>query len=125
MKARTVAEWVTAATIGVVSAWALTSMIDDTPPPAPEPTPVSGQLDSGSASPPAEDEPGWNCLTDGNQTCGPDWSPLTAGQLEAITIAHAGFDDWQGCLTDDVTVVCDDGYTYAWEWVAVTDYGLV
>ena len=114
MRARTVAEVAAGVTIGLVSAWALTSMIDDTPPPAPEPTPVSGQLDSGSASPPAEDEQGWNCLTMGNLECGPAWAPLTAEQLRGITWSHDGYDDWQGCLTDGVTVVCDDGYVYVW-----------
>lgn len=115
-------ELVGCVTIGVVSALLIVSMMDREMPPAPEPTPVTGQVPQGEAlSPPAEDEPGWNCLTMGNLECGPDWAPLTAEQIQGITWSHAGYDDWQGCLTDQVTVVCDDGYVY--EWVKVpADY---
>lgn len=104
--------------VGVVGA--LIVVVAASPPsPPPEPTPVT--VDAGTASPPAEDEPGWNCLTMGNLECGPDWVPLTAEQIQGITRSHAGYDDWQGCLTDQVTVVCDDDYV--WEWVEVpADY---
>ena len=107
-------------TIGVVAAVIIVvAASPPTPPPAPEPTPVTGQVPQGQA---LEDEQGeedlwWNCLTEGNLECGPTYHPLTTGQVQAITIAHDGLDDWQGCLTDDVTVVCPDSYVYLWEWV--------
>lgn len=113
-------ELIGCAVAGVVGA--LIVIVAASPPsPPPEPTPVTGELDAGTSSPPAEDEPGWNCLTMGNLECGPEWAPLTAEQIQEITRSHAGYDDWQGCLTDQVTVVCDDDYVY--EWVKVpTDY---
>jgi len=104
-------ELVGCVTIGVVAALGVVWTADRDVPPAPEPSPVIGQVPQGQ---PFEDEPGWNCLTMGNQTCGPDWAPLTAEQLRGITWSHDGYDDWQGCLTDGVTVVCDDGYVYVW-----------
>ena len=109
-------ELVGCVTIGVVAALGVVWTADRDVPPAPEPSPVIGQVPQGQA---LEDEQGeedlwWNCLTEGNLECGPTYHPLTTGQVEGITWSHDGYDDWRGCLTDGVTVVCDDGYVYVW-----------
>lgn len=75
----------------------------------------------GEVSPePAEDQPGWNCLTMGNLECGPDWVPVTAELGDALAEGEdfdTGYPDstWDGCLVngtpgDAITVVCPDGY---------------
>jgi hypothetical protein len=120
------------AVVGVTAAWAVVSAADTPAPPAPEPTPVTGQAPGGDAlDDTGEEDLWWNCLTEGNLTCGPDWSPLTTAQRSELAELHDGLttwedgsDPWQGCLTDQVTVVCPDTYVYVWPSVTFTG-GLV
>ena len=102
--------------LGCVTAGVVGALIVAVAASPPEPAPVPA-VTASSPGGPAEDEPGWNCLTMGNLECGPTYHPLTTGQHQALVTAHGGLDDWQGCLTDQVTVVCPDSYVYLWEWV--------
>ena len=56
-----------------------------------------------------EDEPGWNCLTMGNHSCGPEWTPFWGDIYDLDPNAPH-----ENCLVrigDTSTVVCPDGYT--------------
>ena len=58
---------------------------------------------------PAEDEPGWNCLTMGNRSCGEGWEPADPEwTTEPDGTTH------EGCLVligDTSYIACPDGYT--------------
>lgn len=70
---------------------------------------------------PTEDEPGWNCLTMGNLTCGPTYVPVVTavlgdGSLLTDALVEGERQDWSGCLIefgDTSTIVCPDGYVEA------------
>ena len=58
---------------------------------------------------PEEDEPGFNCLTMGNHSCGPEWTPFWGDIYDLDPNAPH-----ENCLVrigDTSTVVCPDGYT--------------
>ena len=63
---------------------------------------------------PAEDEPGWNCLTMGNYECGPDYIPVSTSLAEILTKSYGPY-NWESCVfqaaeDDTFTVACPDGY---------------
>lgn len=59
---------------------------------------------------PSEDDPTFNCLTDGNRTCGPDWQPLPEEVYPDL-----GVSDDEQCvwlIGDTTTVACSDGQVF-------------
>ena len=98
-----------------------------TPETTPHPAPAHVSQASRTTLPPApvrtfeqkyEDDPTWNCFTDGNQSCGDVprvtqslGDSLSEGDNEAP--AHAGTRNWESCviLPNPRTINCPDGYT--------------
>lgn len=79
--------------------------------------PYTRSLDRAAVSQPAEDEPGWNCFTMGNRSCGtlPHVTPEMAGDVyaEGDTEPPRSSDTrrWEDCVVaDDRTVMCPDGF---------------
>lgn len=65
--------------------------------------------DSLITSEPAEDEPGFNCLTMGNRICGPDWQPADPEwSAEPDGTTH---EDCLVLIGETTYLVCPDGYT--------------
>ncbi len=72
------------------------------------------------AAEPAEDAPGWNCLTMGNKVCGSKWRPVDQAFAEILAqdardTQTPGHDVayFRTCLYvngDTAWVVCPDGY---------------